>query len=745
MSSRATILEIDKNGEPILAGSGEYLDFDIVTGAIATTFQESSVDRLAWEDYYYFAWDLGFDFISESPITDMVIDLEDNFPYFISHFFSFGGWDDDVIGTVFKGKQTKFFPLIPNQLIQTTDKHFVLSGQALVEDTYLRKLMKVDKFGNVIWEQIFEHPNLENVYLIKINATSDGGFIAIWGESNNEVIQLTKHDSNGYSCKSYIKGSLFADSNNNCNLDEDERATNISSVHLKINGQSALTTINENGFYQVPLDTGAYTIGVSATPDLWETNCEESYTVTFDELYQTIEGIDFALQPSIPCHLMNIDVGISRARACREGRLAIEYCNDGNMDAENIRIELQISPWLENITSSTPFVEENGLFVFEPAMLEWERCRTIFVNYEVVCDAPFDEQVCVEAHIFPNDHCGEARPIDESITCLAVTNSYDPNDIQVEYEQPIEGGDCVVENGWLDYTIRFQNTGNDTAYRVMIMDSLPQSVELESFHRGASSHDYELEFHQPNVLVWIFDDINLLDSLNHEPESHGFVSFRIRQKSENVEGLVIPNQAHIYFDFNPPIATNIAEVQNCLKTTLPVELTYFKGEARIDGNFLQWHTASETNNDIYTLERSVDGKNFEVIGKIKGLGTSTFSQTYSYLDRFPPIGIAYYRLSQKDLDATTHYLGTISLHRENPSKLHIEHIYPIPTSDLLFVEFFNPSMQNLELELVNTLGQVVLRQSIEASASKVEVDCSGLESGLYLLKIGDVWEKVVVR
>ncbi len=566
----------------------------------------------------------------------------------------------------------------------------------------------------------------------------------VFSNSNSDQkIFLKRIDKLGHTCQNVIAGKVYADETANCELDVLERAVPNAFISLN-NGVQEIVSSNFGEFSFV-VDTGTYNISISTTPDIWETNCEENYTVTFDTLYQTIENINFALQPSIPCNLMNIDVGISRARACQEATLAIEYCNDGNTDAEDIRIELQISPLLENISSQTPFTQENGLYVFEPADLDWGKCRSIYLQYKTACDAQIDEQVCVEARIFPNDHCGEARPIDESITCLDVTNSYDPNDIQVEYEQPIEGEDCVFESGWLDYTIRFQNTGNDTAYRVMVMDTLPESVELESFHRGASSHNYELEFHQPNVLVWIFDDINLLDSLNNEPESHGFVSFRIRQKSDNLEGLVIGNQAHIYFDFNAPIATNTAMVQNCLKTTLPVELTFFEGKVREDGNFLQWNTASEANNDYFQLECSEDGKNFEVIGKIRGIGTTSFSQIYSFLDKSPPMGTTYYRLSQTDLDATIRYLGTISLHRQSPSKLYIQNIYPIPTSDKLFVEFGNPSMENLELELVNTLGQVVLRQSIEGNTNKAEVDCSGLKKGLYLLKLGEVWEKVVVR
>ncbi len=199
----------------------------------------------------------------------------------------------------------------------------------------------------------------------------------------------------------------------------------------------------------------------------------------------------------------------------------------------------------------------------------------------------------------------------------------------------------------------------------------------------------------------------------------------------------------------------VADAQGCFRqllglvecTTLPIELLSFEGKAQDNGNYLQWFTASETNNDFYTLEHSVDGRTFTKIATTEGAGTSLTPQTYDFLDRFAPIGVSYYRLSQTDFDRTTRYLGTISLRRQQTpiQSFRIQRIYPIPTSDILFIEFDNPSANDLELELVNTLGQTVRRQHIGGAINKLEFDCSGLEKGLYLLRIGGVWEKVMVR
>ena len=82
-------------------------------------------------------------------------------------------------------------------------------------------------------------------------------------------------------------------------------------------------------------------------------------------------------------------------------------------------------------------------------------------------------------------------------------------------------------------------------------------MNLASLRAGAASHPYTWNFESGNVLVFRFDDINLVDSLSNEPASHGFISFKIAHRPEVSLGTVITNDAAIYFDFNEPIITNM--------------------------------------------------------------------------------------------------------------------------------------------------------------------------------------------
>jgi hypothetical protein len=142
--------------------------------------------------------------------------------------------------------------------------------------------------------------------------------------------------------------------------------------------------------------------------------------------------------------------------------------------------------------------------------------------------------------------------------CEANRGAYDPND---KNAQILGYGtqNCIAANTNLDYKIRFQNTGTDTAFRVFILDTLSVNVlDINTIRMGASSHNYTWELLDNNVLRFVFDDIRLVDSFTNEPLSNGFISFSIDQKADLSVGSRIENSAAIYFDFNAPVITNTA-------------------------------------------------------------------------------------------------------------------------------------------------------------------------------------------
>ena len=142
--------------------------------------------------------------------------------------------------------------------------------------------------------------------------------------------------------------------------------------------------------------------------------------------------------------------------------------------------------------------------------------------------------------------------------CRENTSSFDPND-KTGFPTGYGQQHFIEANTDIEYLIRFQNTGTDTAFTVVIRDTLSIHLDATTIQMGGSSHPMRYELYGNGILKFVFDDIMLPDSNVNEPASHGFVKFRIRQKRDLPTGIVIKNSAAIYFDFNEPIITNTTD------------------------------------------------------------------------------------------------------------------------------------------------------------------------------------------
>jgi uncharacterized repeat protein (TIGR01451 family) len=141
------------------------------------------------------------------------------------------------------------------------------------------------------------------------------------------------------------------------------------------------------------------------------------------------------------------------------------------------------------------------------------------------------------------------------VDCQANVGSFDPNDKQ-GFPAGL-GDEHLIELGRdIEYLIRFQNTGTDTAFKVTVVDVLPPELDLATVRPGASSHPYTYGVTPEGWLTFTFENIMLPDSNVNEAASHGFVRFRASQRQGLGWGNVIANTALIYFDFNVPVQTN---------------------------------------------------------------------------------------------------------------------------------------------------------------------------------------------
>ncbi|MFK8163802.1 MAG: T9SS type A sorting domain-containing protein [Lewinella sp.] len=143
----------------------------------------------------------------------------------------------------------------------------------------------------------------------------------------------------------------------------------------------------------------------------------------------------------------------------------------------------------------------------------------------------------------------------QAIVCRENVGAYDPND-KLGYPLGHGAEDNIPLGTRLDYTIRFQNTGTDTAFNVVIKDTISMALDLASFKEGSFSHPYTIDIDSHRVLTFTFANIMLPDSNVNLAASQGAVSFSIDHAADLARGDDIFNSAAIYFDFNEPIITN---------------------------------------------------------------------------------------------------------------------------------------------------------------------------------------------
>lgn len=149
------------------------------------------------------------------------------------------------------------------------------------------------------------------------------------------------------------------------------------------------------------------------------------------------------------------------------------------------------------------------------------------------------------------------RP-DIAIDCQENIGAYDPNDKQA-FPKGVGVDKITKANTEIEYMIRFQNTGTDTAFNVRIEDQLSELLDISTVKPGASSHPYSFSIKDNRMMEFRFDDILLPDSTTNLEASNGFVKFSVQQVADNPIGSLIENTAGIYFDFNEPVITNTVQ------------------------------------------------------------------------------------------------------------------------------------------------------------------------------------------
>lgn len=539
------------------------------------------------------------------------------------------------------------------------------------------------------------------------------------GETEDYKVYIQEFEGANGSSVTY--GNAFIDSNQDCIWQEE---LGIEGQLIEIQPLGLFTQTDNNGFWHVSdLDPGDYTVTLYLSEN-WASNCLQTQAFTVAEGGGVGMGPSYGIFSTQPCPAPSISIDMPFMRPCfSDQRIYIEACNtnQGTGSLEDAYAIIQLDPLLTPTNSSMPYLEiENNQYVFDLGTIIPGQCIDIWIDNTLSCEAPLGRALCMQAELYPHPDCvfdddpapfpptikacntpwdfssltvdgfcendtayfeitnesapnlgdmdcfhpvrvyqngilividsvqlagqewaifayeGQGHswhlqvdqhpfhpgnstpnatvescggwtansmindfPLDDAdpvidIFCGITTGSYDPNDktgypIGVSYER------LVPPNQSMEYKIRFQNTGTDTAFTVIVRDTLDEDFDIFSVVPGVSSHDYEFAITGPRVLQWTFNNILLPDSGANEILSNGFLKFKVDQIADLPNHTQLSNSADIYFDFNDPITTN--ETRHTVDDRMRIALAI---EEEIENDF-QFSVYPNPNDGAFTV------------------------------------------------------------------------------------------------------------------------------------------------
>ena len=539
---------------------------------------------------------------------------------------------------------------------------------------------------------------------------------------------LARFESNARTRYNYLTFDAFLDRNFDGIRDFTEPSL-AANATVTYNTGDTIHVYSSTGEFDVEVDTGSYS--TSVIPSLPYFNVVPAAHSTALANYFNNEYFSFALQPI--AGIKDVSIVVVPLIALRPGWQAeykIVCANKGT----------------DTLSGTYRFIKDSRL-IYQSAYpaplsvngdtLTWSYNNLpSFVTTEVVVNLQVKQPPFV--NVGDTLHCsanasafaGETNLANNTASIIqTVRGSYDPNDKAENHAGTIKLSD-IVAGDYLTYTIRFQNTGNDTAFNVYIHDTLNTNLDWSTMQMLTSSANYQMTLNDGKC-VWSFNNINLVDSIKNEPLSHGYIVYRIKPKANVQVGNIITNRAAIFFDYNLPVITN-TENTTVVADVLPLKLLTFTAKKEGKTNHLQWSTSNEVNVDRFEVERSNDAREYVRMQNVKCKMQN--GSSYDFIDHSPLTTHNYYRLKMVDKDGRFEYSPVRVI--SNNSSFYVS-AHPNPVKDILQVEIVSDKKAALQMQIISQDGKVLMSElwNPPSGGRGAALNVSALQSGSYFLRV----------
>ena len=555
--------------------------------------------------------------------------------------------------------------------------------------------------GQAIYPYVYTTNFEISIYASDIDGDGDMDVLLV-SLFNNLIVWYENYYNSPYK----IKGNIFYDENQNGQKDSLEMG--LSYLNIELNPNELGSFSNQYGEYWFATDTGDCIVSYNPINYWALTTDSAEYNILLTATEPIIDSLDFGFYPDTIITEISGTVTSSSTRCDSDIMLWINFANTGTTNP-NIIVEFVIDASYSYITSSISpdsIIGQNLYWFFDSLEFFQEEMISLIVHSPDFNSMGNTINYTVNFYNASGDVLYLTETLTETITC-----SYDPND-KIVTPKGIGTQGYVSRYDTLEYTVRFQNTGNAEAINIKIRDQIDENINIQSMQILASSHNVQAYVEQNRWLVFNFENIMLPDSNVNELESHGFVKYRLVVDTNSLPNTPIYNTANIYFDNNPAVVTNIIlNTVECYITPTAPSIEAIDTVLSVTTPYqVQWY-----------LEDTV------IFG---ATDTSYF-----------PTEQGNYMVEVFDENGCSSFSGVFVLtnNEEITDKPNIK-TYPNPTTGIVMVEAININ----RIEVIDINGK-----NIFTSQNTNKIDLSNQPKGIYFIRITSektvVVEKVVLE
>ncbi len=519
-----------------------------------------------------------------------------------------------------------------------------------------------------------------------------------------------------------ISGRVFLDEDEDGVFDPGEPLLKNMPISISPDPYIAFTgSADGNNSFKFVVKNGAYTIAPElddcfeiSTPDL-------SYTIIISDFTSPSNPYDFGVKPISSYEQVEPMLTSAPTRCGFTVPFTFQFENKGCVKSSG-KAGLLVSD-LTNLVQVLPMPDETvgDTMFWNYTDLLPNDSRQVYLEFTIAGPEFIGSFIEMPLVAYHTDGGGGLSLSGFSTFLSEINCAYDPNDklvrpARAEFETYTQN--FITTDERLDYTIRFQNTGTDTAFNIVIKDVLDKDLDWTTLRPSTASHDYRLDFNdETGQLTFSFDDILLPDSIVNEPASHGFVNFSIYPKSDLAEFTEINNSAGIYFDFNPPIFTNTTK--NVILGFIPAAVIPGFDFAAED---LEVTFTDLSQNNPFEWEWDFGDGNM----------SNEENPTHTYAED----GLYEVCLTVSNfytVDTICQWVNIVTSHLNETEILSNIFVSPNPTTGTFHVSGIPNNIQDVQLEILDVTGKVI-SVPLTFDRHSVSGDVSSLTQGMYFIR-----------